>query len=507
MSNCQEILVHTFLSNGLMSFGEVFIESFAKQHGMEIPILISSVGLSSAQIEQLEALHDNIEIRNKPLDMQAYAKRLKVDLPTLERWKQEIEEGVVTNENFHWKILMSVEERYRSLSAIALEARDKGFKKLFHSDIDMYFRKPLDGMWSLLSDHDIAILFRPEMPERAKVLGALIGFQLTDAAMEFLECWDGVIDEIPTHEKPIGYGQTSFYRAHLKQKDNARWCDLGTTSLAPKMSKTQESDAEIWVGNNHGGRITKKEAAENFKKDLKGAATNSEYESLKLIFPEYSNDQASASFRQSNAKLEKLYQSNGNYPIASVLPLLEEIKSLSSVYNCASLLDLGAFNNRIDAMNELSDSQGNSYKSIADFISVPEVSYSDYSSSSIKPADLCVVAGVLEHFSILDVTWMLDTAFSQAKKLVAIYVSCGHEVVREGEDAMVPQAWRGLVQATAARYPGLDYLLICKKTLPNGTSSYVKFSRPKADNKNNELKKAADKTIAPKTVLGGIPKV
>jgi len=489
MATPEGLIVHTFLSNGLMPFAEVFVRSFQMQHGSEVPILITSVGLNKDQIKQLNSWHSNLEVRNEPLDLNECAKRLETDLETVTRWKSEIEEGVVTNENYHWKILMSVEERYRKLGEIASEFRSKGYKKFLHSDVDMYFRKPLNVMWKILDSSDVAIVFRPEMPERAKVLGAFIGFRLSDKLNDFFTIWNKHIDAFSTPDKPIGYGQTSLYYSYLETRDWLTWCDLASTSGAPFLTKKQENHAEIWIGNNDGGRITKTEAARLFLEDLEKQSSLI----VDIKQPDVSQQQKKSPsgqyyrylLTQKSSDVDAfMFSDNGMAFLAETCQIVQPTKCDGALVVTSSL------SNELKNLDFL--------RQALSLGTIRQAGLLNYEVASKQKQDVVLCVSALEYLPVEDIYWVLDLLFRSAKFCVSLHISnTFNDTHIKNRNILPPQAWRGLLIAVSAYYPEVSYVALCEQN----DGSLIKFTREEADNNSNVL---GDR-ILPQIKLGKVP--
>lgn len=486
------MVVYSFFSDGLISFAEVFLTSFKKQHGEDIPILFSTLDLNQQQIEHLHSLYQNLEIYNRSIDFAYYAEITGESEETLRRWKHEVEHVVTTDENFRWKLLMSVEERYRSISTVAKEALANGFKFIFHSDIDMYFRKPLNGMWNIMQDHDVSITFRWSAPQETRVLGALIGFNLTPATMHFLQAWDAEMDRFSIREKPRGYGQTSFYLAYEKVKQLCRWGDLSVLPGAPVMSKCREDHADIWLGNSNSGRNRKQLSAEIFKQDLQ-AKTLGENVSLgssdymEALFPAISASSPSALFRAAlDAVPEEITMDAWKNLLTPAHKLIQE-------YAVNSVADF-----RIDEnsplQKELSviDPQTSyEYSSIKNYWGISTVaSVTPLKSHTIndRAFEGVVCINLLQFLPAADQPWVINELFRIAANFVLLFIDCNNSKGESKLSSVNPDYWHGMVNAIAAEHPGVDFRLACKTD--KCTFSWYQRQRPETTNSLNSHKQA-----------------
>jgi len=277
------IQLHAFFSNGLIEFARVYLESFKLHHGEEIPILFDTRDLERREIHELHDLYGNLTVRNRALDFKRLAELSTLDEQTLRRMKDEIEHEVTTDENFRWKLLMSVEERYMQLLALCQEQRAAGFTKLVHTDIDSYFRGPITGIGDMLDEYDVVMPIRNKKRglfkknrKTGRIWGCLIGLALEAPSERFLTEWHRRMVEVPFPEKPRGFGQLSLYAAYAACRNDVRFGNLYADRRAPGLCKiyddmTEDSEAvaaTIWAGNSNAGRNRKDLSAQRFRTDM-----------------------------------------------------------------------------------------------------------------------------------------------------------------------------------------------------------------------------------------------
>lgn len=243
------MIIHSYLTNGFYPWAKIFIKSFRLHNGSNVKIVLTTRDLNEKQVNTLVGMEENIEVRNAPLDWQRMSDLSGVPIKQLKGFKKQVEEKHVTPASVIWKQFISVEDRYRnSIKEIMDDYREEDF--LLHSDIDMYVRGSLDKLFSLIMSNDVSVRFRLNSADNRKVLGNLIGFKLGGKCDKFMERWIHHIDAIPIKEKPIGYGQTSFYYAYLGTKDIYSWGDIPAKFTSPKMAK----NAVVWAANNSKGK-------------------------------------------------------------------------------------------------------------------------------------------------------------------------------------------------------------------------------------------------------------
>jgi hypothetical protein len=249
------MIIHAYLTDGFYGWGELFLKSFKLYHGEEHKVFLCTRDLTESQIGNLKTLYSNIHVSNKKLDFGAIAERARLTVPELKVMKNCIEnEPGAVKLNFLWKQAISVEDRNRN--SITEDY-------LIHFDIDMYFRKNLQELFDHIKNRDITIKFRFNKSEpRRKVMGGLIGFKICEKTRQFMDCWVHHIDAKPLYEKPIGYGQSSFWFAYCDMKNEIHWGDIELKYISNKFLDTDI----IWSANT--GRQSKQEILELCKQDL-----------------------------------------------------------------------------------------------------------------------------------------------------------------------------------------------------------------------------------------------
>ena len=100
-------------------------------------------------------------------------------------------------------------------------------------------------------------------------MGGLIGFKLNNKTLKFMKKWVEYIDQKPLYEKPLGYGQTSFYLAYLDLEKELTWGNVPGKFISPRFLETDV----VWSGNTVAGKAKNLlRCREDFKK--LGAMTN-----------------------------------------------------------------------------------------------------------------------------------------------------------------------------------------------------------------------------------------
>ena len=248
MINNKKILINTFITSGFLGWAELFLESLRFHHGEEIHVLVNGLGLEENEVTLLKNIYGNIEVDNRPIDYQQAAQELGVDINTFHNWRREIERGGATDENYLFKIFVSVNQRYRSMDKVINDARNNGYELLLHSDADMYIRKPINNLFQIMEKHDVTLLLRNMETHRLKVFGGLLGFNLKANIDPFLNTWMNEIDKVKFKERWMGFGQSVIWFA-LEKSENLNVGNLNNIPDAPKFSKTFDKEHEIWLGN------------------------------------------------------------------------------------------------------------------------------------------------------------------------------------------------------------------------------------------------------------------
>lgn len=245
----EKVIIHSYLTDGFFGWAKLFVESFKFYHGVEHKIFLSTRDLNEKQQNELKSLYSNLHISNKQLDLKDIASRAKMSVQRIKQLKKHIENSAVTKNTFIWKQAISVEDRYRNSILEAMIAYpDEDF--LIHFDIDMYFRVYLKQLFDIVRANDISIKFRLKSKLSRKVMGGLIGFKLNKKTRKFMKRWVYHIDAKPLYQKPLGYGQASFYLAYCDLKDDLKWGHIPSKFISPRFAETDV----VWSGNNKRGK-------------------------------------------------------------------------------------------------------------------------------------------------------------------------------------------------------------------------------------------------------------
>ena len=252
------MIIQAYLTDGFYPWAEFWLESLRRWHP-NIPVIFSTRNLSKQQIETLSK-DKNVDVQNEELTYAKLAKRANLDINKMMDFKKQVETVHVTDKNKIWKLMISADDRVKSVYKILKQVEGKT-DYLMHIDIDMYFRQPLDDLFQIIKSHDISMRFRLKSKENRKVLGSLQGFKIGQKSLKFMETWIKYIDNLAPVNRPLGYGQTSCYYAYRDMINEISW-----GKIPPKFATAQmDPNAVIWAANTMKGKT---ENLKLFKEDF-----------------------------------------------------------------------------------------------------------------------------------------------------------------------------------------------------------------------------------------------
>ena len=134
-------------------------------------------------------------------------------------------------------------------------------------DIDTLFLRDIEEGFNLASEYDFCLLYRPKfMPVKGKITISTIFIRASNKTSNFLYTWLYNINKISPAQRPVGYGQTSFYNTFEHLKDDVsvhtldhRWGYPGSKSNTP--------DNFVWSGAIH--KMRKTDCVNHFRKKMK----------------------------------------------------------------------------------------------------------------------------------------------------------------------------------------------------------------------------------------------
>jgi len=245
------MLIHSYLTDGFFEWGKFLLTTFKAFHGEKLKFVLTTRNLNESQIEELQKIYHNLVIINEEIDMHELCRKSGIPISKLRNFKKEIETDHIKNRGTRiWKQFISVEDRYRNSIYQVMQLNPKS-RFMLHMDVDMYIRGELTELFDLIRKNDISIRFRLGSKENRKVQGGIIGFKLGQPVYEFMHKWIQHIDAIDIKNKPIGYGQTSFYLAYRDMERRFKWGDVPLKFISAHM----RPDDIIWSANTPKGKV------------------------------------------------------------------------------------------------------------------------------------------------------------------------------------------------------------------------------------------------------------
>lgn len=259
------MLIHSYLTNGFVKMAEVFLKSLKQITYPQCPhVCLETRNLSYDDFIVLRSSYPDVylEIHNKKIDMEAWAKRAEISVKKLEAYKQQCEQRYVSQRNKVWKLMVAAEDRPRALCERLFEP-DRTIDFIAHFDIDTLFRLPIDVIPRMMEDTDIWLKLRPKHNVvKARITIDCILVKPTEMVKLFFDRWFHYLDIVPPRKRPIGYGQTSCWLAFEEVKDKLNYKKLPLIFGLPGRNK---KDQIVWTGNIH--RMGKDDCVEMFKKE------------------------------------------------------------------------------------------------------------------------------------------------------------------------------------------------------------------------------------------------
>lgn len=242
------MFLHAYLTNGFIEWAEFFLETFKFHHGESIPVILTTRDLTYNQIESLHDIYGNLLIENEELPMKRLCKEANVSYKQMMKFKRETETHHVTMKNRVWKLLISADDRYKSVGDVMKRNQHEDF--MLHYDIDMYFRDRLDGLFKIMKENDISLRFRLKSKLNRKILGSVLGFKVSSKSIAFMDQWAKHVDAIKPAERPLGYGQTSCYYAFKDMEDQCKWGYIP----GKYANSTPDPNYIVWAANTNKGK-------------------------------------------------------------------------------------------------------------------------------------------------------------------------------------------------------------------------------------------------------------
>jgi len=211
-------------------------------------------------------------INNTPIDMGYWAQRLGITVKILKQYKHECESRFVSQRNKAWKLLTAGDDRIRALQDILFEPSqivkpewtNLNFNYIAHFDIDTLFRESLGLIVpDMMKEADIWLKLRPNHNiVKARITIDCIFVRATDGVFKFFQHWRNRINHVEPKERPVGFGQSSCWRAFEDTKDKMNYKTLPLSFGLPGRNKKNQI---IWCGNIN--KLAKDDCVKLFKKE------------------------------------------------------------------------------------------------------------------------------------------------------------------------------------------------------------------------------------------------
>lgn len=245
------MIIHSFLTDGFLDWNLLFLRSLKYHCKEKYKVILDSRNLSKEQIERIKKTYSNVKIKNKKINFKELSKRSGLSIQQLKNEKENIEHGKskVEKKSIIWKQYLAVEQRYRN-SIVETIKENMNEDLIAHFDSDTFFRNSPEPIFDIFRKHDISTIFRERFwasnDKKWKVtFGCLMGFKINEKIFTFFDNWIKQIDKFSLVDKPLGYGQTSFYLAYLETKDLYTWGNVPEKWVD---KKTENKKAIIWPG-------------------------------------------------------------------------------------------------------------------------------------------------------------------------------------------------------------------------------------------------------------------
>ena len=255
------MILHAYFTDGFLPWARLFLESFGYHNGQTLPIKLDAINLNEAAIAELYKLYDNLEIFNREMDLKKLATTHNITYKKFLKQKKTIETLHITPDSKDWKLLVAGDLRVKAIYDMLNFFPEED---ILHFDIDTYFRGDISPVMDIVNSNDICVRFRLNHSKiNRKTLIAVQGYKNNKNSRHFLEEWINIIESKPLKRRPIGWGQTSHYKAYLKCKDLYRWSDVPIQYYSVR----RWPDDKVWGANTPEGKtINLKKYREDFNR-------------------------------------------------------------------------------------------------------------------------------------------------------------------------------------------------------------------------------------------------
>ena len=249
-------MVISYFTKKYFKWTPIFLQSWKKQHGEQEKIVFNCYDdVKNGDLKSLTSLYSNLIIKRDHFPMEHMTDKLKITKKELERHMEDLCVGKRKNDTT-LVVMMYLADcvRIQKLYEVMKDYSDEKF--FFHSDIDMYFRKPiLNEINAFKRKYDVGIKFQLNVKrECSKTPITLLSFNNNDNVMNFMTKWLEIINSYSILEdykkvfkdnNKTYYGQWALHRAYLEFKDKIIFYDIPDSFRDTRFDKS----SEIWSGN------------------------------------------------------------------------------------------------------------------------------------------------------------------------------------------------------------------------------------------------------------------
>ena len=118
------MIIQAYLTDGFFPWAEFWLETLRHWHP-NIPVILSTRNLNDDQIKTLESVK-NVKVQNEELTYAKLAKRANLNINKMMDFKKQVEAVHVINENKIWKLMISADDRVKSVYKVLKQLRLNG---------------------------------------------------------------------------------------------------------------------------------------------------------------------------------------------------------------------------------------------------------------------------------------------------------------------------------------------------------------------------------------------
>lgn len=351
---------------------------------------------------------------------------------------------------------------------VGLTWRAGAAEKIHQTQLDK--RCPLTDLINALRyvDADFVVLQRFPSDEEIAQLEEGLCRHVTDLSMLNTDL-EGMLALLERLDDYVGVSNTNMHlrasvgrpaRVLIPSPPEFRWMAKGNSVWFPNFRLYREEPESGWTN-----------ALAALAKDLVDGDVPAQQ-------PVYSRAQPSPRYQELLASYQRLHDegeamlglpAEDTFPGISLLPQASRIKALIDATGAKTILDYGSGKgDQYRATDVTLPPDGNQWPDIRTYWGVNEIrcfdpGYAPYSVLPVERSDGVISTDVLEHCPEEDVPWIIDEIFSRAARFVFANIACypAKKHLPTGENAHLtirrPDWWQQIIEATAARYPGIKW--------------------------------------------------